>query len=180
MFSRTKAWARTARFAIVLLGAGCALCAHFISPAFAQPPDDHVVPPGQEALLADMLGHGAPLPAQCRFTSGQANGRVVLGAYTCPGGEVVIELRHPSTAAPDHPRTEQFAVAVRSGTAPAELITALMERIRAREDDFEWVSAAKPAPPGSSGRFYPVAAALLAAALLFWVLRRRRSAAQRA
>jgi hypothetical protein len=166
--------------AVVLLGAGCALFARLISPAWGQSPDDHVVPPGQEELLADMLGRGETLPGQCRFGSGQVSGQVVLGTYTCPGGEVVVELRHPSTAATDNPRTERFAVAVRSGTAPAELTTALVERIRAREGDFEWVSRSQPAPAAASGRRYPVFAALLAAALLFWVLRRRRSAAQRA
>jgi MYXO-CTERM domain-containing protein len=146
-----------------------------------QSDDEHVIPPGQEALLAEMLGRGAALPGQCEFAGGQVDRQVVVGTYKCPGGEVVIELRHPNTAPPDQPRSEQFAVVVRSGAAPAELTTSLVERVRDREGDFEWASTgAQSAPAAPSSRSYPVVAAVLAVALLVWLRRRRRSAAQRA
>lgn len=96
-----------------------------------------VIPPGREELLADMLGLGAALPV-CSFAGAQAERAVVRSHYTCPAGEVVIELRHPSQAPKEAVVTDRFVIVVSSGTAPPELLRALEARIRAREDDFEW------------------------------------------
>jgi MYXO-CTERM domain-containing protein len=143
------------------------------------PRDDLVIPPGQEELLANMLGRGAALPGECQFASGQVSGPVVIATYTCSGAQVVFELRHPSRAAAAPMQTEKFSVALQSGSPPAGLAEALLERIRSREDDFTWLSLAPPAEPPSVFPYVAVAA-LLGLAALGWMLRRRRSAAQRA
>ena len=46
-----------------------AVAALSASPALAQEPvGEDAIPPGQEALLSDMLGRGADLPGRCRWT----------------------------------------------------------------------------------------------------------------
>jgi hypothetical protein len=59
---------------------------------------DPVIRPGQEAALADMLGRGASLPGPCTFTGGQIQAGVVTATYSCPAGEVVLELREVGRA----------------------------------------------------------------------------------
>jgi hypothetical protein len=97
-----------------------------------------VVPPGQEELFAAMLGRGSVLPAGCAFVTGQIAGTVVRGVYSCAGGEVVVELRHPSAAPRADGYTEKIGIVRMRGTLPAELLAALQGRIREREGGFEW------------------------------------------
>src|SRR5947208_3265485 len=87
--------------------------------------DEPVIPPGQEELLADMLGRGATLPGQCSFANGGVERTTVKAAYTCPGGEVVFELHHPSKAPAGATQTARFAVTVRAGSPPAGMAEAL-------------------------------------------------------
>ena len=103
-----------------------------------------VIPPGQEDLLAAMLGRGAELPEACGFTAGQIELNVVRGVYSCPGGEVVIELRHPSAAPREASRTEKIAIVTVRGTPPDALLAALKERVRQREGAFEWLTPTAP------------------------------------
>jgi hypothetical protein len=96
------------------------------------------IPPGQEELLSEMLGRGARLPGNCRFAGGGVEGAIVVARYDCGGETTVIELRAADDAPPAALRTRQFAIVVRSRSAPAELPEALAVRIRAREAAFEW------------------------------------------
>lgn len=148
--------------------------------ALGQPPpeqgaEEDVVPPGQEELLAEMLGKGRTLPGDCRLQDGQANGPVIRGTYECSSGAVTVELRHPSKKEWSSTRTSNFAVKVTSGSPPPGFEDALVALIRSREGDFHWLSLAPPSPlarllvPG-------IAAGVLAVAVAAWVVRRRLSA----
>jgi hypothetical protein len=145
-------------------------------PAPAAGDAGEVIPPGQEALLAQMLGQGATLPGECRFTGGEANGPLVRSTYTCANGEVVFELRHPSDASTAAARTAKFALIVRSGSPPPGLIDAVVSLIRSHEATFEWNEIHPPSRRPSLGRILLPGAGLLGIAALGWALRRRRSA----
>lgn len=135
-----------------------------------------VVPGGQEDLLAAMLGRGAALPEGCRLESGDVNGSRILSTYACPGGPVVLELRHPSNASSDAVVTDQFAVTVQSGSPPAGLRDTVVGLIRAREAEFKWV-AVSGGPPGPRVPLTVIlVGALLLLAIVARVLRRRRGA----
>ncbi len=114
------------------------------SPAASASPYD-VIAPGQEQLLADMLGRGAALPGDCKFSNGQVETALVRGTFQCAAGSVVVELRHPSQTQDAVATTDRFAVSVRSGSPPPDLVPTLVARIREREAAFVWTS------PGSTG-----------------------------
>src|SRR5438105_71718 len=79
------------------------LCALLCAPALAaanEASGTPVIPPGQEELLATMLGKGAVLPDECKLADAEVDHTTIKAKYTCPGGEVVFELAHPSTGAP--------------------------------------------------------------------------------
>ncbi|MCK6557204.1 hypothetical protein L6Q96_21900 [Candidatus Binatia bacterium] len=136
-----------------------------------------VIAPGQEELLAAMVGKGAALPEGCKLTGGDVEYHTVKATYACLGGEVVFELTHPAKAARSATLTERFALQVRSGSPPAGLAAAIEQLIRAREAGFEWTMLeVKPEP--ASARWPALAgAALVAATIAGWALWRRRSAA---
>jgi hypothetical protein len=145
-------------------------------PASGDSEGEAVIQPGQEELLATMLGKGEKLPGECVFTAGRIEHTFVRGTYTCPGGEVVIELVHPSKAPASAQETEHFAIVVASGSPPSDLAPALEGRIRAREGDFKWFWLE---PPRRARSRVAVAAAGLAVVILvavLWLLRRRRGA----
>ena len=139
-----------------------------------------VVPPGFESVLAEMIGRGAELPSSCKLTDAGIDRTHVRSRYDCPGGEVEIELRHPD-AAPDGTRkTDKFALVVVEGTVPAPLEDALIDRIRAREEGFQW--SWTPLPGDEEGNDYfaligralaTVSLVLLIAVILGWWLQRR-------
>jgi hypothetical protein len=153
-----------------------------------------VIPPGNEKLVADMLGSGATLPEQCALTGASIEPTRVVAAYACGGRPATIELRYKGDpeAATAAARTAEFAVLARAG-APAALVDDVTARIRAREKAWRWVTsevqghdAAKEARPAAAGtpaphRFFvsPTSfggAALLTSALssLIWLLAWRR------
>ncbi|MEO8603959.1 MAG: hypothetical protein ABI629_15395 [bacterium] len=139
--------------------------------------DAPAIPPNQEALLGAMLGGGATLPGGCTLSSGNVEHTIVKATYACQGGEVVIELAHPSTATQPAVSTEHFALTVVSGVPPTELTGALAGLIRARESEFVWmVPSATSRAPHSTALL--AMALVLGMALLAWAWRRRR--AQRA
>ena len=123
------------------LASATLVCAILFSPALAaEPPPvspDPMIPPGQEELLADMLGRGAT-PAGCTLTGAAIEYSIIKATYACSGGEAVFELRHPSSAAASAIQTAQFAITLLSGSPPHSLADALVSLIRAREDAFEW------------------------------------------
>lgn len=143
-----------------------------------------VIPPGQEDLLAQMLGRGAALAGQCEFTAGQVDGPILRATYKCSNGEVVFELCHPSKAPAGAVHTEQFAIVTKSGSPPDGLRDALVALIRSREAAFKWTWVAPPTPTGSfaaqpsSVRILLAIAGLLGCAVLAWVLYRRAPAAK--
>lgn len=130
----TRARGRGARAAVILgvaLGAlalpGAALAGRW------------VIPPGQEALAARILG--GELPGGCRFAGATIARTAVQARYTCADGERRLELRHPSDAPPGAVRAEQLAlVAPEEGAPPAALMEALRERLRAEEAGWRWVA----------------------------------------
>jgi len=127
---------------------------------------DRVVPPGQEEVLAQILGRDSELPGACRFDRAAADGPLVTAEYACADGSVIVELRHPDGAPPDALRTERFAIAVRSGPAPPNFIMALGAIVRAHEQRFAWArSSATPPVAGA-----PIAVALGAAAIVLVAL----------
>jgi hypothetical protein len=154
-----------------------AACAQGEPPAKLTKPEA-VIPPGQEELLADMLGRGATLPGECKFNGVEADHAIISTTYSCPSGEVVFELRHPSEAARGATRTERFGMTVKSGTPPAGLTDALAALIRSHETKFEWkwVGVMEGGPPASR-RIVPVAAAAFVVVVGLWLILRRRSAA---
>ena len=132
--------ARISFFVVAVLVVSCAF---LLAPVFAmeeEPPvcDEPVVPPGQDALLAAMLGRGAALPDACTFAEGLADGPIIRARYACPSGDVVFALVHPTNAAPTSLQTERFALALQSGSASDELVGALLFLIRSGEASFDW------------------------------------------
>src|SRR5215813_9846114 len=100
--------------------------------------DVAVIPPGQDELFADMLGLGATLPGDCKFTGGEVQHTTVRATYKCASGELAIELLHPGVAPNGSAKTSRFAVVVRSGSPPAGFLDELLSRIRAGEAKFDW------------------------------------------
>jgi hypothetical protein len=101
-----------------------------------------VIAPGNEKLIGDMLGTGVDLPGGCKLASASIDRTRVVAHYAC-GKDVVVELHHPSDGEGAAIRTARFAL-VPKGEAPAELMTALAERIKAREEPWRWISAESP------------------------------------
>jgi hypothetical protein len=134
-----------------------------------------VITAGQEDLLAEMLGKGATLPDECKLAAGEVDHAIVRATYACPGGEVVFELRHPSTAPANATQTARFAMTLLRGSPPAGLADAVVSRVRSREATFEWKML--PRPHTSRSPRTPIllaVAGVVGVAILGWALRRRR------
>ncbi|MGH7788060.1 MAG: hypothetical protein ACRERC_14405 [Candidatus Binatia bacterium] len=136
------------------------------------------IPPGQEELLATMLGKGATLASGCKLTAGSIEHTLVRATYACPEGEVVLQVGHPSTARAALVTTAQFALTTLSGTPPATLPGELTALVKAREAEFAWQMP--PARGTPWARVAAVAAALLAIATGLGLSWRRRRQADRA
>jgi hypothetical protein len=134
-------WAARGRW--TLHGARCALlCAVLVAPALAAADEssasgDPAIPPGEEELVAAMLGQGVPL-AGCTFTGAALVYTSIQATYDCSGAPVSFELVHPSKAPPSAIQTAEFALTLQSGSPPRSLADALVSRIRAQEAAFEW------------------------------------------
>jgi hypothetical protein len=113
---------------------------------------DFAIPPGQEELLADMLGRGVQLPGECTWTGGSVDADVVRSSYQCAGGPLRFELRRAADAPADAPRVGRFGVVAIEGSAPPDFMAALLARIGAREREVGWKSTVRgpswPIPPG--------------------------------
>jgi hypothetical protein len=123
--------------ALVLAALWCVLLA--TSVGAVTPAIEFVIPPGQEALIASMLGRGMALP-DCTLISGGVNFTVIEATYSCVGGSVTLELDHPQNA-DTSAQTAQFAISVRSGTPPLEFQEALVSLVLSRENSFVWAWA---------------------------------------
>ena len=148
-----------------------------------------LIRPGQEGVIADMLGRGELLSGSCRLVEGQIDGARVTGTYSCPEGRVGVRLDHPSRAPDDATRTKDFAVVLVAGSPPPGFLDALTERVRRVEPSFQWLLEAPPAAvrePGlePNGYYLPVltsrqllwrmvgGAIILVLASLWWTRRR--------
>jgi hypothetical protein len=162
-------------------------------PAPAMAEAAHAVPPGQEELVAEMLGRGQPMGG-CRLTQVDMKPASVEGAYQCQddAGTVGIVLEYPSSGKRAAFTTHEFAVSTRD-EPPAELLEGLRRRIIEREADWRWADVgddhsrvepnesppqrARPFQTEASGRWWLAPAASCAAMLLvvaFGVARRAR------
>jgi len=120
-----------------------------------------LIRPGQEEVIADMLGRGELLVGSCRLVEGQIDGAGVTGTYSCTEGRFGVRLDHPSRAPADATRTRDFAVVLVAGSPPPGFLDALADRVRRDEPSFEWLLEAPPASvrePGlePSGYYIPV------------------------
>lgn len=104
---------------------------------------DIVVPPGQDAVMAAMLGLGAALPGNCGLLDGKANGGYVRAVYACPTGHVVLGLTHPSLAPAGAIFTDRFGIVLQDGAPSDELVGAVVWLVRSNEGHFSWASTAR-------------------------------------
>lgn len=103
-----------------------------------------VIPPGNEALLSEVLD-AAPLPAGCAPGDIAVERTQVSASWTCGGQAAHLTLLHPGDpkAAGAAAKTNQFAIVVAPGTPPA-LVEEITRRLTAREAAWRWVSAEAP------------------------------------
>jgi hypothetical protein len=125
-----------------------------LPPSLARADTGHAVPPGQEDLVAEMLGRGQPMGG-CLLTQVDMKPAAVEGTYQCEedGGLVGVVLEYPSPGRPAAFTTQEFSVSTRD-EPPAELLAALRNRITEREADWRWadVGGDDPGVPGSASR----------------------------
>ncbi len=158
---------RIAGFALLLMAA-----------PVAKADQGHAVPPGQEDLVAEMLGRGEALGG-CELTQVDMHPRAIEGTYRCEEVHegVVVVLEYPSTDPRATFSTLKFAVSAR-GPAPDGLLDALRRRILEHEAGWHWLAAddSLPAatPPadaragaGGGSVWLPPAAACAAMLLVF-------------
>jgi hypothetical protein len=98
-----------------------------------------VVPPGQEAALATMLG-GTGAIASCHYESANIERDHVVTQFDCGAGTppVTLVLSHRGAGACPAVCTTKFVITDRSGDAPAAFMTALTESVSHHEQAFEW------------------------------------------
>ena len=141
--------------------------------------DESFIPPGQEALVGAMLGSDATLPGDCKLLTGNLQKTTVEATYACSTGEVVVQLANPANAPANATRTDKFAIWVARGTAPADLQSTLVSRIRERESQFRWITYSPDGTATPQRQERPMLSGVLVlgllalAALLLW---RRRTA----
>ncbi len=133
-----------------------------------------VIPPGQEELLADMLGRGATLPDDCKLAGAEVDYTIIKTTYKCAQGDITFELRHPSAAPPGATQTARFAITLQNGTPSDSFKEALAARIRSREADFQWKRIEPPVHRSERPMGLITVVALLVVAVLGWVVLRRR------
>ena len=116
---------------------------------------DAVIPPGEEQVVADMLGRGAGLQ-YCALVSGGIRDNVISGVYNCVGNEVRVELANPRNATATSIQTGQFAVTVQ-GSPTAGFQDDLVARVRSAEGSFQWARPERDAPAPGGGDSDPAA-----------------------
>ncbi len=108
---------------------------------------EHVILPGQEALVGQMLA-GGELPGGCTFGGASIARTHIDVQLSCkrPKRALVVALRHPDDAPAGARRTGQFAVVSPEG-APPGLEEALARRIEASEAPWQWSRPSAGPPP---------------------------------
>lgn len=100
-----------------------------------------VIPPGQEALVATMMGVPPALASRCRLDHASVDHTFMTAYYRCDAvaSVVTIEARQLSDAPAAALRTERFALVPGAGVPP-ELFSAVTRQVRADESRWRWVS----------------------------------------
>src|ERR1051325_2096088 len=127
------------RMGIVLAAASCALLpASIVTADDDSPTGDPAIPPGQEQLVARMLGRGMGL-SQGTPIGGGLEYTVIKATYHCLGGVVALELSQPRTPAMTSVQTGRFAITVQRGSQspPPAFQDALVALIRSQQQNFE-------------------------------------------
>ncbi len=102
---------------------------------------DEVIPPGSEALMAEMLGAGQTLPGDCKFAGGSIERTFAAAHYDCADGRKFrLDLRHSSEGPAAAMRTKQFAIVPR-GEVPPALLEAVARSVAGGEARFQWAGA---------------------------------------
>lgn len=111
----------------------------------AQGADVYAIAPGNEDVIARMLGSATRLPADCSLGSVRIEATHVVGAFSCGGSSPRVELRHAldPRATSRSIRTERFAVDFGAGM-PAALSEDVIRRVRQHEADFHWTRVGAP------------------------------------
>ena len=135
----TSLWRMICRRGVALAAALCALLAASV---VAAGDDDHptgepAIPPGEEGVIAAMLGRGM-MVNECTLIRGGVEYTVIKATYNCLAGEVTLELGHPRYATAASIQTGQFAITVQSGSPSAGFQDALASRVRSQEQNFAW------------------------------------------
>lgn len=104
-----------------------------------------VIPPGNEALVSEMVGNAASLPEKCALDRVSIDRTKVVAAYVCDAKHVAIELVHPKSpdAAGAAATTKEFAIVAKDGP-PRALVDAITARVAEREKAWRWTSAEAP------------------------------------
>lgn len=163
---RRSAWVALLCLTMLVAGAAPGLAAQ-----------EAVIAPGNEELLAAMLGKGGTLPEGCKLTGGEVQHSKIRATYQCAAGEVVLELLHPQQAPASATRTERFAIVVVSGTPPPTLLSGIEALVRAKESGFEWTLLAD--STGGRSPYYNLAISIVVLLVIIgigWLIRRRRAA----
>jgi hypothetical protein len=130
---------RVLRGRAVALALSCALLATPVPAADDEDPgSDPVIPPGEEELIARMLGRGIVLHG-CVLVSAGVEYTIIRATYRCPGGDVAFRLAHPRNAKATSVLTRQFAIDVDSGVPPPGFQETLASLVQPREENFEWI-----------------------------------------
>lgn len=120
-------------FAGVLLGVSGLIA--LTVPAFAT---DYAIPPGQDAIIAKLLGEGVALP-YCRLENAAIEQTLVRALFSCKHEQqLAVELRHPSQNRGTFATTQKFALFGKPADLKLEL-AAVAARIRENEADFQWI-----------------------------------------
>ncbi|MFT3712997.1 MAG: SGNH/GDSL hydrolase family protein [Archangium sp.] len=131
--------------------------------AASDPP--HVLPPGQEDAVANMLGRGATLGGGCVWSGASIDRTFIRSEYTCGEQKFSLTLRHPDDQPQLTRRSERFAFDA-DGSTPAALLDDVFARVKAQEESVRWDAAAGPPPAPLQARPFPTSVALSLAGIV--------------
>lgn len=129
----------------MLAGIVLALCGYLAgaAPAYAAveailSDERHAVfAPDQDELLGEMLGKGESIQ-ECQFAGGVADGWTIRVTYSCPAGNVALEIVARDISSHLAMVIDHFVIRVLSGSPPDGFTSVLSSRIRARERELSW------------------------------------------
>jgi hypothetical protein len=135
--NRAPRWRLTWRRRVALGAVVGALLAASLVTASDDDFGNPAIPPGEEQVVATMLGRGVALQ-YCTLVSGGVEYSVIKGTYNCLTSEATFELRHPRYATAGSTQTEKFVITLASGSAPPGFQDVLTSLVRSHERDFQW------------------------------------------